>query len=402
MPLPGGAARGSSPSTPVTVADVSEHIRLSCGLPSAGPTVGAEVEWLVVDLADPASRPSVARQQTLLADLRLPGGSLLSFEPGGQLELSSVPGRTADEAHRALMADIAVLRPALRAGRLDLRATPHDASRPPMRVSENPRYQAMEQYFAAGGWTSAREMMCNTASIQVNVGCGADPSATWRAANALAPILAATFACSPHDGWASSRLRAWAEIDPSRTSSAFDSGDAIADWTRYALAANAIMRGGRGARVEPVTERFTLREWIEEPPAGCPPPTLADVELHLSTLFPPVRLKGWIEVRVIDMQPDDWWPVPLAVTAALLSSTTPGIPTDALEWLPDCAPLSWQDAARVGLDSPELADAADAALHVAFSRLDDEGCALAPLVERFRKERVEPRLQRSASGVSRP
>src|SRR5688500_17058720 len=106
MPLQGGAVEGSAQGAPVTVADVAEHIRISCGLPSAGPTVGAEVEWLVVDRSAPDARPRVQVLQTLLENLVLPGGSRLSFEPGGQVELSSVPARTADEAHAGLLADI--------------------------------------------------------------------------------------------------------------------------------------------------------------------------------------------------------------------------------------------------------------------------------------------------------
>lgn len=395
MPLSGGVVEGSAKSAPVTVADVSEHIRISCGLPSAGPTVGAEVEWLVVDLSEPGSRPSVAAMQRLLDGLNLPGGSRLSFEPGGQVELSSIPARTPDDAHAGLLADMAVLRPALRAGGLDLLAAPRDTQRPPLRVSESPRYEAMEHYFAAGGWTTALEMMCNTASIQVNVGCGSDPSTTWQHSNALAPILAATFACSPDDGWASARLRSWAEIDPSRTASAFDSGLAIADWTQYALSAKAIMRVERDGTFQPLTAGFTLREWIEAPPAGLPPPTMTDVELHLSTLFPPARLKGWIEIRVIDMQPDDWWPVPLAVTAALLAPAGPVMHAHDFDWLDEYRDITWQEAGRVGLGSRRLAAAADQTLRLACARLQEQGSSLSDLVDRFRVERVEPQLSSS-------
>ncbi|HUR49930.1 MAG TPA: glutamate-cysteine ligase family protein [Acidimicrobiales bacterium] len=392
MPLSGGAVEGGPTAAAVTVADVSEHIRISCGLPSAGPTVGAEVEWLVADLSAADSRPSVPKLEGLLADIVLPGGSRISFEPGGQVELSSVPARTPDEAHAGLLADIAVLRPALRAGGLDLVAAPNDSARPPIRVSESPRYEAMERYFAAGGWTTAPQMMCNTASIQVNVGCGADPSATWQRANGLAPILAAAFACSPADGWASARLRSWAEIDPSRTASAFDSGDATADWTQYALAATAIMRVGSDGGFEALPDGLTLREWIEAPPNGCGPPTMSDVELHLSTLFPPARLKGWIELRVIDMQPGEWWPVPLAVTAALLAPAGPVAHAHDFDWLDEYRDLTWQEAGRLGMGSPRLAAAANETLRLARARLDEQGSALTGLVERFRLERVEPAL----------
>lgn len=401
MPLRRGARGDSSARPGVSVAAVAEHVRVSCALPSAGPTVGAEVEWLVADRADPSARPTVDQVERLLARLELPGGSRISFEPGGQLELSSVPTRTPEEAWSGLQADLAVVRPALRAGGLDLLAAAHHPSRPPVRVSQSRRYAAMERWFAAGGWTTAPEMMCNTASIQVNVGCGPDPSAQWQLANELAPTLAAMFACSPGEGWASTRLRVWSELDPSRTSTALASGDAISDWTDYALSADAIMRARDDGAFEPLPRRLTLREWIESGD-HLDPPTSPDLDLHLSTLFPPVRLKGWIEIRVIDMQPGDWWPVPLAVAAALLDPSAGGDRHTDFAWLSEVIDIGWQEAGRMGLSSFRLASASDSALGLAHRRLDEQGSALAPLVERFRAERVAPHLVPSQTGDARP
>lgn len=402
MPLSGEQRKGGDESRPATVADVAEHMRITCGIPSTGPSVGAEVEWFVVDLSDPTSRPTVAELERLLEPLTLPGGSRVSFEPGGQIELSSVPARTADEGHSSLLADFSVLRPALRAGGFDLVATAHDASRPPVRVSDSPRYEAMERWFAAGGWTAATEMMCNTTSIQVNVGCGPDPSKTWRRANALAPLLAAMFAWSSGEGWASSRLRTWAAIDPTRTASAMASGDATADWTEYALAASVMMRALPGGGFEPLPGAIALREWIDNPPPGWPVPTMADVEVHVSTLFPPVRLKGWIEVRVIDMPADGSWPVPLAVTAALLAPAPAGIADSAFGWLEEIGDITWQEAAKTGLDSPRLAAAADQALRLALECLEVQDSGLVGDVDRFRRDRVTPRLTKLTSSSGQP
>jgi glutamate--cysteine ligase len=61
---------------------------------------------------------------------------------------------------------------------------------------------------------------------------------------------------------------------------------------------------------------LTFRDWLRG--AGERPPTSSDLSYHLSTLFPPVRPRGHLEVRGIDAQPGDGWMVPLAVTAALL------------------------------------------------------------------------------------
>lgn len=65
-----------------------------------------------------------------------------------------------------------------------------------------------------------------------------------------------------------------------------------------------------------VPEGLTLREWSRELVPR--PPTREDLDYHLTTLFPPVRPRGHLELRMIDAQPgDDGWIVPLAVTAAL-------------------------------------------------------------------------------------
>lgn len=391
MPHSGAVPRGDDASPPLSATDVSDLLSATCALPSAVPTVGAELEWLVADLTDASARPTVAFLEDALCDVQLPAGSRLTFEPGGQLELSSVPARTPDEVAEALRADIAVLRPALRAHRLDLVAEAHDPGRAPVRVSDRPRYEAMESWFEDGGWTTAPEMMCNTASVQVNVGCGPDPALSWRRAHSIAPVLAAAFAASPDDGWASSRLRAWAGLDPSRTMAALSSGDPVADWTAYALAAKPIAWRDSEGRVRRADGTFTFAEWIDGAPCAPRPPTAADLELHVSTLFPPVRLKGWLEIRVMDMAPHDWWAVPVAVVSALLDGSGRGLEEDT-GWLDAAAAVTWQDAGRHGLGSQVLAEAADHAFALAESILARQNSTLTELVGRYRSCFITPRL----------
>ncbi len=285
---------------PLSVDACRQHVAEICGLPSPGPTVGAEVEWLVVDQADPLGRPSVDELRELLDGLTLPGGSQITFEPGGQLELSGPPGRTADEAVAPISADSKWVGEALASRGWKLEARACDLRREPRRVNGLSRYDEMEQWFSEGGWRTAREMMCNTAAVQVNVGCGPDPAASWRRANRMAAPLAAAFAASPGDGWASRRLQAWAGLDPSRTRSAFDTGDPVEDWTKYALAALAMLRH-EGEDIVRLPGKASFAEWIQGTAPTDRVPTLADFDLHLSTLFPPVRLKGWLEMRVFDV-----------------------------------------------------------------------------------------------------
>ena len=102
----------------------------------------------------------------------------------------------------------------------------------------------------------------------------------------------------------------------------------------------------------PITARLTMRDWIRHGhPLGYP--TGDDIAEHLTTLFPPVRPKGWLELRVPDALPDPWWRVPVAVTAAALDG-------DVIDEA--CAPIAdaWEAAARHGLAHPGLARAANA------------------------------------------
>jgi glutamate--cysteine ligase len=62
----------------------------------------------------------------------------------------------------------------------------------------------------------------------------------------------------------------------------------------------------------------TFRTWLRGTNGVKRTPTSDDLAYHLSTLFPPVRPRGYLELRMIDAQPDDGWIVPLAVTTALL------------------------------------------------------------------------------------
>jgi glutamate--cysteine ligase len=114
-----------------------------------------------------------------------------------------------------------------------------------------------------------------------------------------------------------------------------------------------------------VPEGLTFREWTRS--RSPRPPTRADLEYHLTTLFPPVRPRGHLELRMIDAQPgDDGWIVPLAVTAALFDDPAAAetayrsvkrLAERALNLPAPHNPL-WTDAARLGLADPELREVA--------------------------------------------
>jgi glutamate--cysteine ligase len=77
-----------------------------------------------------------------------------------------------------------------------------------------------------------------------------------------------------------------------------------------------MVRIGDDCRVAGRTE-MTFAQWVRDGhPLGWP--TVDDVKYHVTTLFPPVRPRGWLELRMIDALPEQWWPVAVAVTTALL------------------------------------------------------------------------------------
>jgi glutamate--cysteine ligase len=200
-----------------------------------------------------------------------------------------------------------VLRDALQRHGIVTVAAPVDRARPPERVVDNGRYRAMEAYFDAIG-PLGRVMMCNTASMQVNVDPTGDPTKSWRAANIAASLLGTFGDCGRRDVWQS--------IDATRCSPV-DQDDVIDAWTRYAFAARVMFVRTDGDDCVPVFDGMTLAEWLRDGHSlGWP--SAPDVVEHLTTLFPPVRPRGFFELRTIDMCEDDTWPALAAVAASVV------------------------------------------------------------------------------------
>jgi glutamate--cysteine ligase len=330
--------------------------------------VGLETEWLVVR-PDDATAPAPFERLRVAVQCagRLPGGSAVTYEPGGQLELSGPPASSVGAACEAMAVDVAFARRAVVGEGLALVGDGLDPLRPPHRVIDSPRYRAMETFFAADGADGERMMSC-TASLQVNVGMGppATSAARWRRANVLGPALLAAFANSPMQegrptGWKSTRLATWWVIDPSRTAPVGPGPGADA-WADYALAARVMLIREEDRRFQPQAEPLSFERWIREG-HDLGHPTLDDLEYHLTTLFPPVRPRGWLEVRYLDALPDPWWRVAATVlTTLLLDETAGGIAERAAAGTEG----RWLEAARSGLHQPDLASASLACFRAAL------------------------------------
>ncbi len=359
-------------------------------------SVGLELEAHLVDLDAPTSRVPWLRIRDLVDALpALPGGSRVTLEPGGQVELSGPPCPDVAAAVAALRADRDVLAAVLAAERLAVAPVGADPLRSPARVCPAPRYAAMEEHFTAVGCAEAgTAMMAGTAALQVNLDAG--PCAGWSErvslAHQLGPTLVAVAACSPlaggrPTGWVSQRQRVWSDLDQARCGPLLGGADPAGEWAAYALAAPVMLvRDPDGGGAAPVRERVRFADWVTGAvPLGGRAPTAADLDYHLTTLFPPVRPRGYLEIRYLDAAPEPWWPALAAVTAVLLDD-----PVAAGHAAAATAPVAgaWDRAARVGLADPGLHAAARTCLAAAFAAvpvaLRPEVEALADLVDRGR------------------
>jgi len=374
---------------PLTEVAAEAYVERTCFKTGPPGTLGLELEYIPVQ---GSSWTAPVDHSCVIATLKslspLPAGGLVTFEPGGQVELSTRPAPDLLTLIRDAQIDLDELRVGLSPHDIVLVGTALDPVRPPRRILDHPRYAAMERHFDQWG-PAGRTMMCSTASLQITVEAGAagfgsvdDPHgyrARWALAHAMGPTLLATFANSPYrcgsaTGWKSSRQAAWFGFDPSRTSSAFTPDalygrvDIREAYARYALDAQLMLvRRENGDWSAP--RGLTFRDWTQgawrDDPGICAP-TLGDLEYHLTTLFPPVRARGALELRYLDAQSVDHWRVMTAVVAALMDD--PGV-ADAVLAAVGLVEDRWEDAARYGLADDDLAKSALSCMAIARESL---------------------------------
>lgn len=366
-------------------AAVAERLRRTAfaGPPArAGrPLIGAEVELLSLDAA---TRRVASVARALLPFLRaygersgwtelasakgvprflLPAGGAVTLEPGGQVEYASRPHDTP----RALLDDLAATVPPLIAAAAEhgialegIGLDPHnDIADAPLQL-EAARYTQMDAYFATIGGAGAR-MMRQTAAIQVNVDPAGGIERTWRVLNAAAPYLTAIFANSPAaaaEGGtvASARALAWRTLDPLRTGVLQAAGDPADEYAGFALWAPAMFR----CTADGQYLRFC--DWVRRGEVD-----EAFLDAHLSTLFPEVRPKGYMEVRSIDALAPTWYAAPVLLLAGITQDRRALDAAAELLGPPDGALLL--TAARDGLADARIRRTAAALFDVAL-----DGC----------------------------
>jgi glutamate--cysteine ligase len=387
--LNAAAQHAADQAEPLTVEAAGSRARRAALADSEIGSVGLEIEAHLVDLDAVADAVAWDRAAPILDTVSaVTGRSAVTMEPGGQVELSGPPAPDILAAVTELRHDVLSARLALADSRLGLAQAGADPLRAPRRVNPRPRYRAMEEHYAATGRSApAAVMMNSTAALQVNLQAG--PEREWSArvarAHRIGPTMVAISASSPwlhrrDTRWKSARQRAWSGLDAracgpvpgclARGRASDDALDPASAWARYAMRAPVAFVRTSADDVAAVRRPVSFGQWA----SGAVRldgrfPTAADLDTHLTTLFPPVRLRGYLELRYLDMTAPRWWPAIAAVVTTLMDD--PAAADLAAEATEPAARL-WTNAARDGLRDPLLADSARRCLGIAVERVPAE------------------------------
>jgi glutamate--cysteine ligase len=237
----------------------------------------------------------------------------ITVEPGGQLELSGEQCESIHCAQDELLShvrEILAVSESLGIVFLGLGIQPLTAVEDIEWVPKR-RYEIMGPYMQRVG-TLGQRMMKQTATVQANFDFGDESDAIQklRVAMGLVPLVSAMFANSSVsegrlNGFMTLRGHIWTDTDAARSGMlpfVFNPNSGIEDYVEYALDVPMyfIIRGGDYVEATAVTFREFMRHGFRGEHA-----TLEDWALHLTTLFPEVRLKRYLEVRSADSQPPE-------------------------------------------------------------------------------------------------
>jgi len=238
----------------------------------------------------------------------------VSLEPGGQFELSGAPLETIHDVHEETVQHLAECKAVGDELGIGFLALGHAPTWTLEQVATMPkgRYRIMKAYMPKVG-SRGLDMMFRTCTVQANLDFAseADMVRKFRTSLALQPIATALFANSPFvegrpTGLLSTRAEVWTDTDPHRTGLldfVFDEGFGFEAYARYALDVPMYFAKREGRYVDlsgRSFRRFVAGELDELPGERA---TLKDWSDHLTTLFPEVRLKQYLEMRGADCGP---------------------------------------------------------------------------------------------------
>ncbi len=250
----------------------------------------------------------------VVVGLSLPSGANFSLEPGGQVEFSSAPRSDTG----ALVEDVVFGLKALeQAAGEDVVFLSHGTN--PIAPADMPllvpkeRYQILRRYFLSEPNGRGADMMCHTSTVQPNIDITGD-DADWedavRLTFALTPAVQSLtrnsfYFAGKRSIYSSERQRIWQCTDKTRSgipegiSQAQDVACHYATWARKAY---VFLVRGLPVDEQPRYGELTFEQYLNEGYKGVMP-SLQDWELHLATLFPELRLRGFLEIRNLDAQP---------------------------------------------------------------------------------------------------
>jgi glutamate--cysteine ligase len=326
------SAPSHSGGAPVTDRrQLAEYLAAGCKPPSAW-RIGTEHEKFVFRRADhsPAKYEGPSGIRALLDGLTrfgwspvLDAGTLvglsqgeaaISLEPGGQFELSGAAvatlHQTCSEVHEHLR-QVSVVAKELDLGLMGLGFHP-TARRADVPWMPKGRYAVMRHYMPTKGKLGI-DMMLRTCTVQVNLDfeSEADMVRKLRMSLALQPVAAALFANSPFvegkpSGYLSYRCHVWTDVDPDRTGLlpfVFEKGFGFERYVDYMLDVPMYFVYRDGRYIDVAGQSF--RDFVAGKLPALPGerPTLSDWNDHLTTVFPEVRLKRYLEMRGADGGP---------------------------------------------------------------------------------------------------
>lgn len=291
-------------------------------------------------------------------------GGAISLEPGGQFELSGGPFATIHETEAELNGHFSALETIARPlgiGFLSLGMSPT------WRLDEIPmmpkqRYRIMSKYMPKVG-SRGLEMMFRTATVQANLDFSgeADMVQKLRVSLALQPLATALFANSPFsdgklNGFLSARSEVWRDTDKARTGMlpfVFAPGMGFERYVDYALDVPMyfVKRGDIYHDVAGASFRDLLAGKLAQLPGERA--TISDWANHLSTIFPEVRLKRYLEMRGADAGPRPFLPALPALFVGLLyePSSLDGAWDIVKDWSADQRETLRAQVPRLGLDT---------------------------------------------------
>ena len=277
-------------------------------LPYDGP---GGIREILLGLSDLGWTPGYEGEQ-LVALSR--GAEAITLEPGGQLELAGAPVQTVHETCSEVSDHLRQVRGVasdLGAGFVGLGFQPKWGL-DDIPVMPKGRYALMRRYMPTRG-ALGLDMMFRTATVQANLDFGseADMVRKLRVALALQPVATALFASSPFrdgapTGLLSLRSQVWTDTDPDRTGIlpwAWQDGMGFERYVDYALDVPMYFVRRNHGYIDALGQSF--RDFLAGRLPALPgqTPTMQDWDDHLTTLFPEVRCKRFLEVRGADGGP---------------------------------------------------------------------------------------------------